>query len=60
MNNNDIDTTAYCMKCGAEDLSTGMICRRPGAPFIDNGADHDADICRYEGICLRCCDHNHG
>ena len=52
-------TTAYCIRCQAEDLPLGMICRRADSPFFDNGPDTELD-CRYEGICLRCCGHNHG
>ena len=52
--------TAYCMKCQREGLPTGQMCRRDGSPWFDNGADHAADVDRFEGQCLRCCGHNHG
>jgi len=51
--------SAYCRKCGRDDLPTSLLCDR--APTTDLGIDRDSDLtARYEGICLRCCDHNHG
>ena len=52
--------TAFCMRCHEEDLPPSLLCRRPGQVFIDHGPDHDPELARYEGICLRCCGHNHG
>lgn len=52
--------TAFCMRCHEEDLPPSWLCRRPGEPFIDHGQDYDPDLARYEGICQRCCEHNHG
>lgn len=53
--------SAYCMRCTEDDLSWGMLCRRPDqVEIIDHGPDHDPDLARYEGICQRCCGHNHG
>lgn len=53
--------TAYCMRCTEEDLPPSWLCRRPGQEaVIDHGPDHDPDLARYEGICQRCCGHNHG
>jgi len=51
--------TAYCMRCISEDMPTGHLCKR--SVVIDNGPEaRDNGLCRYEGICLRCCNHNHG
>lgn len=53
-----IDTSAYCMQCH-QDTNTGILCDREQR--FDNGADRDLEAMpmRYEGVCLRCCDHNH-
>lgn len=52
--------SAFCMRCHTEDLPLGMLCRRGDHPFVDHGPDGDPDLARYEGVCLRCCGHNHG
>lgn len=50
---------AYCLKCHRDDLPTSLLCDR--TKVADLGADRDPELlARYEGICLRCCDHNHG
>ncbi len=50
--------SAYCVKCHREGLSLGVMCDREA--LTDCGADREADITsRYEGRCLRCCNHNH-
>ncbi len=56
------DGTGFCMKCLDDDLPVGMLCRRGDHPFIDNGPSggRDPEVCQYEGVCLRCCGHNHG
>lgn len=55
-----MNNSSFCIRCHTEDLAVGMICRRSDSPFYDHGPDTEADLARYEGICLRCCDHNHG
>jgi hypothetical protein len=51
--------TAYCIRCHTDNLPVGMLCQR--GDVTDLGADRDEDIAsRYEGRCLRCCEHNHG
>lgn len=51
--------TAYCIRCYREDLPTGQLCKR--GEVIDNGTQATAEgLARYEGLCLRCCGHNHG
>ena len=56
-----IEVSGYCMTCTDEVVAT-MLCRRPGSEFFDNGADRDTEQvpARYEGVCYRCCGHNHG
>ena len=50
---------AYCIRCQREGLPLGMLCDRD--VITDHGADRDPDLeSRYEGRCLRCCEHNHG
>ena len=53
-------TLTHCIRCHREDFPMGTICQRPGAEFYDNGTERDVDVARYEGFCLRCCNHNHG
>ena len=49
----------YCMRCHRDGLWTTLRCDRELK--IDNGPEQpDGLASRYEGICLRCCDHNHG
>lgn len=51
--------SAYCIRCHRDSLPVSMLCGRD--EIYDNGADRDPElISRYEGRCLRCCDHNHG
>lgn len=49
---------SYCIRCMKENIPSNWLCDR--SKKTDNGPDHDADLSRYEGTCLRCCDHNHG
>ena len=50
---------SYCRRCGDDNLPQSFLCTRPGQVVKDNGPDTELDA-RYEGICIRCCDHNHG
>lgn len=50
---------AYCITCHHDDLPRSLLCDRQG--IADLGRDRDADlVARFEGVCLRCCNHNHG
>lgn len=54
-----MDNAAYCIRCHRDDLPHSLLCRRE--EITDLGADRDPDLlARYEGRCLRCCNHNHG
>lgn len=51
--------SAYCVRCHKDDLPYGMLCGREA--IRDNGENRDPSlVARYEGRCLRCCEHNHG
>ena len=53
---------ACCMKCGVVDGLVLFCDGRPDTIIHDNGPDFlDLGIeARYDALCLRCCDHNHG
>lgn len=55
-----MDNTAYCIGCHRDDLPTSLLCDREAR--ADNGPDRDREAlpARFEGLCLRCCSHNHG
>lgn len=63
-----INVSAYCARCGREDISANDLCRGRGDTelFIDHGEDYPLqdengwDQARFEGICIiGCCGHNH-
>lgn len=51
--------SAYCVRCHRDTLPLGQLCDR--TERADLGPEQPEGInSRYEGLCLRCCDHNHG
>lgn len=53
-----IDLSAYCTRCGDDELAYGTLCTR--TERVDLGEDREEGLARYEGLCMRCCSHNHG
>lgn len=51
--------SVYCYYCHRDRLPYGLLCKR--SEQSDNGPEQPEGIeSRWEGTCLRCCDHNHG
>lgn len=55
----NVDIRSYCRRCHRDDLPHGILCNRES--ILDNGADRDQEYepARFEGVCMRCCAHNH-